>query len=93
MGSDANAARITAKVRGRDITLEGGLSKDEVRRRVWWWTPDAAEQGEDGGHAYDDDREDVITTLGGYYRVPGDPDSPEAGDLVDMVHSELNPDG
>ncbi|MGW4884321.1 hypothetical protein [Streptomyces murinus] len=94
MATDANSARITGKVQGRDITLEGGLSKDEIRSRVWWWrTSGSGTAGErdDHGHEYDDSQADVIATLGGYYRVSGDPRTHEAEELVELVYTELNP--
>ncbi|MEU2421140.1 hypothetical protein ABZ619_08870 [Streptomyces sp. NPDC007851] len=84
MAADVNSARITGKVQGRDIVLYGRLSKEEIRDTVWWW--------QDDGHEYDASRTDVIATLGGYYQVPRDSRTPEAADLVDLVHTELNPD-
>ncbi|MEV6833833.1 hypothetical protein AB0N17_04815 [Streptomyces sp. NPDC051133] len=95
MASDANSLRITGKVQGRDIVLNGPLSKDEIRNKVWWWQiPDPAtrEEREDRLHRYDGSERDVISTLGGYYVVPDDSRAPEAEELVDMVHAELNPD-
>ncbi|OIK29241.1 hypothetical protein [Streptomyces malaysiense] len=94
MATDAHSARITGRVQGRDITLEGGLSKDEIRSRVWWWrTSRSGAAGERGGraHEYDDSHADVIATLGGYYRVCGDPRTHEAEELVELVYWELNP--
>ncbi|WP_030738400.1 hypothetical protein [Streptomyces sp. NRRL S-31] len=96
MTADANSARITAKVQGRDIVLDGPLTKDEIRGRVWWWQVSGSgtsEERSDRHHEYDGSRKDVITTLGGYYEVPGDSGTPAAEELVDMVHAELNPDG
>ncbi|MEU6480408.1 hypothetical protein ABZ858_26705 [Streptomyces sp. NPDC047017] len=92
MAADAstNSARITGKVQGKDILLYGRLSKEEIRDKVWWWQP--AGEREEHGHEYDDSQEDVIATLGGYYEVPGDPDSSDADELVDLVYSELRPD-
>ncbi|WP_333779025.1 hypothetical protein [Streptomyces sp. IBSBF 3136] len=95
MATEANSARITGKVQGRDITLEGRLSKDEIRDRVWWWRipdPGSSKEQEDHGHEYDGSRRDVIATLGGYYEVPGDPDAPGAGELLETMYAELNPD-
>ncbi|MEU3531801.1 hypothetical protein AB0E70_09465 [Streptomyces murinus] len=96
MATDANSARITGKVQGRDITLEGGLSKDEIRSRVWWWRASGSgtageRDGHGHGHEYDDSQADVIATLGGYYRVSGDPRTQEAEELVELVYTELNP--
>lgn len=85
MAADANSARITGKVQGRDIVLSGRPSKDEIRDTVWWWQGD--------GHEYDDSCTDVIATLGGYYQVPRDSRAPEAVDLVNLVHTELSPSG
>ena len=96
MAAEANSARITGKVQGRDIVLDGALSKDEIRDRVWWWQiphPRTSKEHEDRRHEYDDSRRDVIATLGGYYEVPDDPRAPEAGELVEMLYAELNPDG
>ncbi|MBL1083703.1 hypothetical protein JK359_17300 [Streptomyces actinomycinicus] len=93
MGMDA--ARITAKVQGRDITLDGPLSRDEIRDRVWWWQVSDArtsKEREDRLHEYDDSHRDVIATLGGYYEVSPDRHTPEAEALVDLVYTELNPD-
>ncbi|MFF7238983.1 hypothetical protein [Streptomyces collinus] len=95
MADEANSARITGKVQGRDIVLDGRLSEDEIRDRVWWWRasrPGSGDQ-EDHGHEYDSSRRDVIATLGGYYEVPGDPGTPEGGELLEMLYAELNPDG
>jgi hypothetical protein len=85
---------MTGKVQGRDIVLEGPLSKDEIRDRVWWWqvSRPGTSRREDRLHAYDDSQRDVIATLGGYYEVPRDARTPEADDLVDLVYTELNPD-
>ncbi|ROP56024.1 hypothetical protein [Streptomyces sp. PanSC9] len=98
MAIEANSARITGKVQGRDIVLDGPLSKDEIRDRVWWWqtaAPRTSGEREDRRHEheYDDSRRDVIATLGGYYEVPGDPRAPEAAELTEMLYAELNPDG
>ncbi|GGW16143.1 hypothetical protein GCM10018980_17550 [Streptomyces capoamus] len=96
MATGADAARITAKVRGKDITLDGPLTKDEIRSRIWWWLsaePEASEEGEDTRREHDGAGKDVIMTLGGYYEVSPDPHTPEAQNLVEMVHDELNPDG
>ncbi|WP_030343544.1 hypothetical protein [Streptomyces sp. NRRL S-1022] len=95
MATGADAARITANVQGRAITLNGPLTKDEIRSRIWWWQ--SAESGtskerEDVQHEHDDSHRDVITTLGGYYEVSPDPHAPEAEELVDLVYDELNPD-
>ncbi|MFG2608464.1 hypothetical protein ACGFT2_33685 [Streptomyces sp. NPDC048514] len=95
MAAEANSARITGKIQGRDILLDGPLSKDEIRDRVWWWQtphPQTTRQQRDLRHEYDDSRRDVITTLGGYYEVPRDRHTPEAHELTDMLHAELNPD-
>ncbi|MFG3206572.1 hypothetical protein [Streptomyces sp. NPDC048192] len=95
MAADANSRRITGRVQGKDITLVGPLSKDEIRNKVWWWqapTAETPEERQHRRHEYDHDQRDVIATLGGYYTVPGDPRSPEADELVDMVHTELSPD-
>ncbi|MFH8337031.1 hypothetical protein [Streptomyces sp. AM6-12] len=94
MATDANSVRITGKVQGRDITLEGGLSKEEIRGRLWWWRTSGSESAGargDRGHEYDDSQRDVIATLGGYYRVPGDPHRQEAQELLELVYAELNP--
>ncbi|MFF7974379.1 hypothetical protein [Streptomyces sp. NPDC007905] len=95
MATDANPTRITGKVQGRDITLAGPLSKDEIRDRVWWWQvpdPKTSKEREDRLHEYDNSQEDVIATLGGYYEVSGDSRTPEADQLVELVYAELNPD-
>lgn len=95
MATGADSARITAKVHGRDITLDGPLTKDEIRNRIWWWQsadPRTSKEQEDGQHEHDDSHKDVITTLGGYYEVSADPRTPEAEKLVEMVYDELNPD-
>ncbi|MEW2513973.1 hypothetical protein [Streptomyces sp. NPDC046870] len=84
MATGADSARITAKVQGRDITLDGPLTKDEIRDRIWWW--------QSAGTGYDDSHKDVITTLGGYYEVSPDPRTPEAERLVELVYDELRPD-
>ncbi|MEW2288342.1 hypothetical protein [Streptomyces sp. NPDC047841] len=84
MATGAESARITAKVQGKDITLDGPLTKDEIRSRIWWWQSD--------GTTHDDSHKDVITTLGGYYEVSPDPRTPEAQGLVDLVYDELHPD-
>ncbi|GGW60017.1 hypothetical protein GCM10010503_41570 [Streptomyces lucensis JCM 4490] len=94
MATEPNSARITGKVQGRHIILEGPLSKDEIRDTVWWWQipdPRTSKEREDRGHAYDRSSRDVIATLGGYYEVPGDSRGPEAVELVEMLHSELGP--
>ena len=96
MAVEANSARITGKVQGRDIVLDGPLSEDEIRDRVWWWRmahPRTSKEQEDCRHEYDGSRRDVIATLGGYYEVPGDPRAPEAAELTEMLYAELNPDG
>ncbi|MFE1191396.1 hypothetical protein ACFW6E_01200 [Streptomyces olivaceoviridis] len=99
MATGADSARITAKVHGRDITLDGPLTKDEIRNRIWWWQsadPRTSEEQEDGQHERDnshgDSRKDVIITLGGYYEVSADPRTPEAESLVELVYDELHPD-
>lgn len=97
MATGADSARITAKVHGRDITLDGPLSKDEIRNRIWWWRsadadPLASKEREDGQQEHDGSHKDVITTLGGYYEISPDPRTPEAERLVEMVYDELNPD-
>ncbi|CAK7286033.1 hypothetical protein [Streptomyces misionensis] len=94
MATDANSARITGRVHGRDITLEGGLSRDEIRSRLWWWRPeDPKDSGErkDRDHESGDSGADVIATLGGYYEISADPGSQEAEELVELVYAELNP--
>ncbi|MFF5407307.1 hypothetical protein ACFY8K_00340 [Streptomyces misionensis] len=96
MAIDANSARITGRVHGRDITLEGGLSRDEIRGRLWWWRtedPDGCGERQGRDHESEGPRADVIATLGGYYEISGDPDSQEAEELVELVHAELNPAG
>ncbi|MET8766789.1 hypothetical protein [Streptomyces sp. NPDC004658] len=95
MATGADSARITAKVQGRDITLDGPLTKDEIRSRIWWWQvadPRSSGEREDGRHEYDGSHKDVIMTLGGYYEVSPDPRTPEADRLVELVYDELNPD-
>ncbi|POX63120.1 hypothetical protein C3492_13260 [Streptomyces sp. Ru62] len=97
MATGADSARITAKVHGRDITLDGPLSKDEIRNRIWWWRsadadPRTSKEREDGQQEHDDSHKDVITTLGGYYEISADPCTPEAERLVELVYDELNPD-
>ncbi|MFF8476107.1 hypothetical protein [Streptomyces sp. NPDC015414] len=95
MTTGANSARITAKVQGRNITLHGPLTKDEIRNTIWWWQSAAPktppdQEGEEFQHDHDDSHKDVITTLGGYYEVSPDPRTPEAERLVDLVYDELN---
>ncbi|MFJ3720639.1 hypothetical protein [Streptomyces sp. NPDC090057] len=93
MATGADSARITAKVQGRDITLHGPLTKDEIRSAIWWWQsadPETSEEREECRHDHDDSHKDVITTLGGYYEVSPDPRTPEAERLVDLVYDELN---
>ncbi|MER6084098.1 hypothetical protein [Streptomyces sp. NPDC001833] len=85
MAADARSARITGNVQGRDFVLSGRLSTEEIRDTLWWWQ-------DDGHHEYDDSRTDVVATLGGYYQVPRDSRTPEAADLVELVHTELCPD-
>ncbi|KMS84676.1 MULTISPECIES: hypothetical protein [Streptomyces] len=95
MATGADSARITAKVRGRDITLDGPLTKDEIRSSIWWWQaadPRSSKERQDGQPEHDGSHKDVITTLGGYYEVPSDPRTPEAERLVELVYDELNPD-
>ncbi|MGW4568878.1 hypothetical protein ACWEN3_43245 [Streptomyces sp. NPDC004561] len=75
--------------------MSGPLSKDEIRHQMWWWQlpgSETTERHKDGLHEYDDSQEDVIATLGGYYEVPEDSHTPEAHELVELVHAELNPD-
>ncbi|MFE0508825.1 hypothetical protein [Streptomyces sp. NPDC058964] len=95
MATDANSARITGKVQGRDIILAGPLSKDEIRDTVWWWQipdPKTSKEREDRVHEYDDSQRDVIATLGGYYEVPDNRLTHEADELVELVYAELNPE-
>ena len=95
MATDTNSLRITGKVQGRDIVLQGPVEKDEIRNTVWWWQipdPRTARERDDRLHEYDSSERDVISTLGGYYEVPDDARTPEADDLVEMVYAELNPD-
>ncbi|MFI5976118.1 hypothetical protein [Streptomyces sp. NPDC051452] len=94
MAADASSVRITARIQGRDIVLNGPLSKDDIRNRLWWWQipdPETHKEKEDRLHEYDDSHRDVITTLGGYYEVSSDRRTPEADKLVEMLYAELNP--
>lgn len=93
MATGADSARITAKVQGRDITLHGPMTKDEIRSTIWWWQSadhKTSQEREERRHDHDESHKDVITTLAGYYEVSPDPRTPEAERLVDLVYDELN---
>jgi hypothetical protein len=95
MATDASSRRITGRVQGRDIVLNGPLSKEEIRHKLWWWQiphPETAHERKDRLHEYDSSQKNVISTLGGYYEVSDDSRTPEADELVELVYTELNPD-